>query len=98
MSERDVRSEEEAEAAAKEAGAIGGSHPDYEVDDAHQAVAEGGGGEAEGFEQSEEALKRHASHEDTGGNPTKDAFTIEEESSDAEYGEADEAGDRDDTK
>jgi hypothetical protein len=54
-------------------------------------VEEAGGGEAEGFEQAEDQLERHASHEDAGGNPTADAFTAEEERSGAEYGEADEA-------
>ena len=54
-------------------------------------VEEAGGGEAEGFEQAEDQLKRNASHEDAGGNPAADAFAPEQERSDAEYGEADEA-------
>lgn len=94
-SEEDGRAQEEAEAAAKEAGSIGGSQPDYRTDDAHRAVAEGGGGESEGFEQSEEALERNASHEDRGGNPAQDAFTVEADRSGAEYGEADETENED---
>lgn len=85
-----ARDAEETEEAAAEAGAIGGSHPDYHVDDAHQAVAEGGGGESEGFEQSEEALERYASHQDAGGNPARDAFTDEAEDPGAEYAKGDE--------
>lgn len=95
MAERDeerIRAEEEAEEAAHDAGAIGGSKPDYDTDDAHQAVAEAGGGEAEGFEQSEDALERYASHEDAGGNPARDAFTEESADSGAEYAKGDQEG------
>ncbi len=83
---------EEAEAAAAEAGAIGGPDPMPDADPADRAVAEGGGGEAEGFEQAEDALIRHASHEDNLSDPAADAFTPEAESdlSGAVYGEADE--------
>jgi hypothetical protein len=85
-----ARDDEETEEAGAEAASIGGSHPDYHVDDAHQAVAEGGGGESEGFEQSEDALERYASHEDPGGNPARDAFTEESGDSGAEYAKGDE--------
>lgn len=88
-SEENVRAEEEAEVAATEAGSIGGSEPDYEVDEADRAVAEGGGGEAEGFEQSERSLERFASHEDAGGNPARDAFTEESEDSGSEHARGD---------
>jgi hypothetical protein len=60
---------EEAEAAAAEAAAIGG-RPSSEppsgepTDEADRAVIEGGGGEAEGFEQAERELVEHASHGD----------------------------------
>lgn len=83
---------EEAEAAAVEAGAIGGPDPMPDADPADRAVAEGGGGEAEGFEQAEDALIRNASHEDSVADPAGDAFTPEVESdrSTAAYGEADE--------
>ena len=87
----------EAEAAAAEAGQIGGPAPDSEADPAQRPVEEAGGGEAEGFEMAEDALRRQASHEDSGASPTQDAFTAEVESdrSGAEYGEPDEAGTRD---
>jgi hypothetical protein len=77
--------------AAEEAGAIGGRR-DPDVDPAEQAVEEGGGGEAEGFEQAEEDLVEFASHGDPAPDPTSEAFTPEEDSdrSTAEYGEADE--------
>jgi hypothetical protein len=60
---------EQAEAAAAEAAAIGGrpssepaahEHPD----EAARPVVEGGGGEAEGFEEAERELVEHASHGD----------------------------------
>ena len=87
---------EQADAAAAEAGAIGGPVPDPDVDPEIQPVLEGGGGEAEGFEQAEEELIRNASHDDARGDPLTDAFTEEVESdrSTAEYGEADGATDR----
>jgi hypothetical protein len=63
------RAREEAEAAAAEAAAIGGrassEPPSGEpADEASRAVVEGGGGEAEGFEQAERELIEHASHGD----------------------------------
>jgi hypothetical protein len=69
----------EAEAAAAEAAAIGGPDPDPDVDPARRAVDEGGGGEAEGFEQAEKDLISQASHESAGYEPTGDAFTPEAE-------------------
>jgi hypothetical protein len=53
-----------------------------------RAVDEGGGGEAEGFELSEDELIEHASHGDPGPDPSHLAGRPEERS-DAEYGEAD---------
>lgn len=56
-----------------------------------EAVDEAGGGEAEGFELSEQELIEHSSHGDE-HNPakiTQDSWE-EMESSKAEYGEADE--------
>jgi hypothetical protein len=55
--------------AAREAASIGGSPstgepPGDECDEAMRPVAEAGGGEAEGFEQSEQLLIEHASHGD----------------------------------
>ncbi len=87
-----ARAEDEAEAAAAEAAAIGGPDPIPGADPAERAVAEGGGGESEGFEQAEDALIRQASHEDNLSDPTADAFSPEVESdrSTAVYGEPDE--------
>jgi len=89
--------DEETQAAAAEAREIGGPVPDPDADPAFRPVEEAGGGEAEGFEMAEDALRRQASHEDSGSSPTQDAFTGEAESdrSGAEYGEADEAKQRD---
>jgi hypothetical protein len=62
---------EQENAAAEEAARIGGepsSEPPPadadERDPAQQPVREGGGGEAEGFEQAERELIEHASHGD----------------------------------
>ncbi len=56
-----------------------------------RAVAEAGGGEAEGFEQAEQELIEHASHGDQHSpfRIMRDA-SVEEEPSEAVYGEADE--------
>lgn len=56
--------EEEVDAAASEAGAIGGVAGDEDLDPAQRPVAEGGEGEAEGFELSEQALIDNTSHGD----------------------------------
>jgi hypothetical protein len=56
--------QEEIDAAAAEAGRIGGIAGDEQLDPAQRPVIEGGGGEAEGFEQAEQALIEHASHGD----------------------------------
>ena len=55
--------EHEIEAAEREAGAVGGK-VDSHGNDAERAVREGGGGEAEGFEESERELIEHTSHAD----------------------------------
>lgn len=81
--------EREAQAAAEEAGAIGGRRPEDEPDDAEHPVAEAGGGVAEGFEQAEEALRDHAEHRDPGGNPKYDQARPEPDGDVGEYGEAD---------
>jgi hypothetical protein len=82
----------EAEIAAAEAASIGGEGPDYDGDEADRAVIEGGGGVAEGFEESEKELIEAASHGEHRHNPAEDEFTPEVESdrSGAAYGEADE--------
>lgn len=81
MTERDpldTRADREADAAAAEAGSIGG-RADEDVDPAERPVREAGGGEAEGFEQAEEDLREHAEHGDPGRDPTREGFDSEEE-------------------
>jgi len=56
--------QEQEDAAAAEAGAIGGTSGDEDVPPEQRAVLEAGGGQAEGFEGSEELLIEHASHGD----------------------------------
>lgn len=82
---------EEAEAAGSEAGEIGGPAPEYGVeDDAERPLAEGGEGEAEGFELAEEELADVASHGNQKRFPDRDA-SPPEEPSDTVYGEPDQA-------
>ena len=50
-------------------------------------MEEAGGGESEGFEQAEEALREHAEHGDPAPDPKLDAFDPEVES-DRETGSA----------
>ena len=88
---QDVRAEREAEAAAREAGGIGGRAPEDE-DPAQRPIDEAGGGVSEGFEQAEADLRENAEHGSAGArDPSLDAFPPEVESdrSGAEYGEAD---------
>jgi hypothetical protein len=56
--------QQETAEAAREAAEIGGSGGTDERDPAMRPVEEAGGGEAEGFEESERALIEHASHGD----------------------------------
>lgn len=85
-----VRREERA--AAAEAGAVGGPAPEPEGDEASRPVEEAGGGEAEGFEQSERELREEASHGEGKWSPAADAFTPEAETdrAPATYSEPDE--------
>jgi len=102
MTERDPADSDamrEADAAAEEAGPIGGRADDDE-DPAMRPVEEAGGGESEGFEQAEEELREQAEHGDAPSDPGSDEFPPEQES-DAEtavHGEPDQAviDDRDD--
>ncbi|MBB4663599.1 hypothetical protein [Conexibacter arvalis] len=64
MSEEPRWEQEEVDAAAAEAGAIGGAAGDEQLDPAERPVAEAGEGEAEGFEQAEDELIENASHGD----------------------------------
>lgn len=52
------------ERAAQEAGAIGGPGAEQGFPPEERAVREAGGGEAEGFEESEAELIRNATHAD----------------------------------
>ena len=81
--------EEEEEEAALEASRIGGDAPRDVTDPADQPIAEGGEGEAEGFELAEEDLIDIASHGDQHRFPGGAAGEPEEPQR-AEYGEPDE--------
>lgn len=59
-------------------------------EEAERPVREAGGGEAEGFEEAEEALREQAEDTSTGRNPKYDAGEPEEERSSAVCGDADE--------
>lgn len=82
--------EGEAEAAAAEAGEIGGEVPSDTDDPAQQPLIEGGEGEAEGFELAEKRLEEIASHGDEHRFPDRDA-TPAEDPEGGEFGEADES-------
>ena len=85
--------EEQEDAAATEAAAIGGDAGSDSDEPAQRAVEEGGGGVEEGFEQAERDLVDNASHGDGGGSPEADAIDnehVDAERSTVEYGEADE--------
>jgi hypothetical protein len=92
--ERDDRYvDNEAEAAAREAGGIGGTAGDEDIDPAKRPLEEAGEGESEGFEEAEEELIEHARHDDQHGTSriTQDAAGFDElEESDVDYGESDE--------
>jgi hypothetical protein len=84
------RIEEEAEAAATEAGEIGGAAPIESDDPAQQPLIESGEGESEGFELAEERLKDIASHGDEHRFPDRDVPPAESPEQ-VERGEADQA-------
>ena len=102
--ERDAEPEferEQEDAAAAEAGAIGGrvssdglTEAELETDEADRAVIEGGGGESEGFELAEAELQEHASHGDqhAARRIIEDADLLDEDEAERgnEGGEADE--------
>src|SRR4051794_2454982 len=83
--------QEETDAAAAEAARIGGVAGDEELDPALRPVIEGGGGEAEGFEQAEDALVEHATHGDqqSAHAVIHDAGRPEEAGATGDGGEAD---------
>jgi hypothetical protein len=87
------REQEEIDAAGAEAARIGGTAGDEGLDPAQRAVIEGGGGEAEGFEEAEQALIEHASHGDQQsahaivhdrGRPEEEGVTGEDDAGDHE--------------
>ena len=81
---------EEEEAAAAEAGAIGGHGSNEDAEDAQRPLREAGEGEAEGFEDAEQELIEHASHGDPAPYPPDMAGKPEDaRAADATYGEAD---------
>jgi hypothetical protein len=83
--------QDEADAAAAEAARIGGVAGDEELDPAQRPVVEGGGGEAEGFEEAEDALIEHATHGDqqSAHAVIHDAGVPEEDGAPADDAEAD---------
>jgi hypothetical protein len=91
-----VRHEEDA--AAAEAGSIGGRAPEYDdedghpVDDEDRALIEGGEGVEEGFETAENDLRESASHGENRYDPEANDFGDEESAGerDAVSGEPDE--------
>jgi hypothetical protein len=85
----DERAREEAAEAAREAGEIGGPSPDQDVPEEERPLVEAGEGEAEGFEQAEDALTEAASHGEPAPDPTELAGEPEADDPDAEYGEPD---------
>jgi hypothetical protein len=82
------RVEEEAEAAAVEAGQVGGIAPIESDDPAQQSLIESGEGESEGFELAEQRLRDIASHGDEHRFPDRDVPPAEDREQ-AERGEAD---------
>lgn len=85
----DRDTEREADAAAREAGEIGGRAGDEDMDPAERASAQHGGGESEGFEQAEELHEEHASHGDEHGGPLRNRSEPEEGPPRGEFAEAD---------
>jgi hypothetical protein len=89
---------EEEEAAAAEAGSIGGRAPEYDdeegdpVDEEDRALIEGGEGVEEGFETAENDLREAASHAENRYDPEVPVFGDEESAGegDAVSGEPDE--------
>ncbi len=82
----------EEDAAAAEAGQLGGPAPETEGDEASRPLEEAGGGEAEGFEQSERELGEQAAHGEQRWSPEEDAMAPEVEGDRASptYAEPDE--------
>jgi hypothetical protein len=94
----DPRVREEEDAAAAEAGSIGGRRPEYEdeegdeVDEATRPLIESGEGVEEGFETAESDLREAATHGENRYDPSTQDFGDDESAGDADVvsGEADE--------
>ena len=94
----DPRVREEEDAAAAEAGSIGGRRPEYEdeegdeVDEATRPLIESGEGVEEGFETAESDLRETATHGENRYDPETRDFGDEESAGegDAVSGEPDE--------
>lgn len=80
--------EQEVQAAAREARAIGGRAGDEDIDPALRPLVESGQGVAEGFELAEDELVNAAEHGDGRANPLFNRFAPEERGT-AQDGEAD---------
>lgn len=87
-SDDDVIRDEE-DSAAAEAARIGGRSGMEGMDEAERASREAGGGEAEGFEESERLLEDQAEHGDPLVNPLEDAGAPEADPDPSVQGEAD---------
>ncbi len=89
----DALDQRETDAAAAEAGAIGGDPGTQEdgLDEAQRPLVEAGEGEAEGFEESERLLEDHASHGDqhAARRVLEDAGGLDEDDRAALSGDAD---------
>jgi hypothetical protein len=86
----DELAREEADAAAAEAGSIGGRGGAEGVGESERPIAEGGGGVAEGFEQAEKDLIDSAERGKE-RNPIEDAGEVEDQPDPAVHGEPDTA-------
>ena len=99
QTDKDPTADRETDAAAAEAGAVGGPGADQDLDPAERATAEHGGGVAEGFEQSERELVEHASHGDPAPDPeslaSDEAAHPEPEHGDADHVRSSERRDED---
>jgi hypothetical protein len=82
--------ENQVDAAANAAGAIGGVAGDEDVDPAQRPLQEAGEGEAEGFELAEEDLIEAAETGQTWVEPSAAFGPESEDGSGSTYGEADE--------
>jgi hypothetical protein len=83
--------QEQIDAAAREASAIGGRAGDEDLDPAQRPLVEAGEGIAEGFELAEADLIEAAEHPGSWANPELYAFSPEREAdlATAPYSEAD---------